>query len=143
MHGPVVLRWASTLKFGASMLADASPNMILLPPSEYFVTIPGFKEPPYSATGPMPATISSLLDSWTIDTSKNHPQYILNTNYMLDQPDSARMNGLTVVLQKSFAQNNLRILLHGGETPTDTDNQLIFIDIDEENMYSPLNQAVR
>ena len=134
VHGATILKLAPTLKFGATMVADANPNMIILPPTEYFVTIPGFQPPKQEIVGPMPTYISSMLESWTVDTSKNNPQYLVNPNYMLRQTDGTVLNGVTVLLQKSFSQNNLRILLHGGSSPTDTNNQLFFIDIDEENM---------
>ena len=52
----------------------------------------------------------------------------------MKQPNGNNLNGLTVLMQKNFAQNNLRILLHGGDSPTDSDKNLFYIDIDEENM---------
>lgn len=134
MHGATIMRWAPTLKFGTSIIADANPTMFILPPSEYFVTVPGFKELSNESDQMMPTSITSLLESWTVDTSKNFPQYIINPNYIMKQPNGNNLNGLTVLMQKNFAQNNLRILLHGGDSPTDTDKNLFYIDIDEENM---------
>jgi hypothetical protein len=134
VQGASMLKVSPNLKFGTAMSSEMSPNFFLVPPSEYFVTETGFKQPPQDSSTQMPAHVSSLLTSWNVDTSKNDPQYLVNPNYMLKKSDGTVLNGITVLLQKSFIQNNLRILLHGGSSPTNHDDQLFFIDIDEENM---------
>lgn len=132
--GATMLRLAPTLKFGSSINAIATETMIILPPSEYFVTVPGFESPQQDTSNQMPKSISLMLESWTIDTTKNDPQYLLNHNFMFKKNGGTFFNAISILLQKNYAHNNLRILLHGGSSPKDIDNQLFFIDIDEENM---------
>ena len=138
-----LLRLAPELKFGASLTASVNEQMIIIPPSEYFVTVSGYESKDENNIYGLPISILNILSSWNIDTTKNHPQFLDNPCFLLHQNDGTRFNAFTLVLHKSSGHNNIRILLHKGSSPTPAEDHLFFIDVDEDNMYARVTQDIR
>ena len=53
---------------------------------------------------------------------------------MKNPDDQVTKNMISFSIKKSFFPNNLRILLHAEGDVYDPENQLFFIDFDEENL---------
>ncbi len=140
-----MMNLGSNLKFGRDATLMANEDTLVIPPSEYFIVIPGYKESASVESEHLvvPPNALDLMNSWTIDFERT-TQFILNKFLLLKHPDlnggpDIQNNAFTLGILKTFHQNNIRILLHADDNPSILSNQLFWVDIDENNLLFVTN----
>lgn len=126
--------FADRLYFKEELLNLQKPNLERIEKNDYLVPVVGARNF-QKFNSAVPKNFIDILEFWSMDTSVGHPQYLNNKLLLMKSPeDQVMKNMISFSIKKSFFPNNLRILLHAEGDVYNADNQLFFIDFDEENL---------
>lgn len=121
------------LLFKEDIVKLQKPNLMKIDKSEYLVAVHGKMESTVTQKV-IPKQLVDLLEFWNLDTNTGEPQYLQNQYLLMDGTNGQNQNVITMSVKKNFFPNNLRLLLHGTGNMYDSDNQLFYIDLDEDNL---------
>lgn len=125
---------ADRLYFKEELLNLQKPNLERIDKNDYLVPLAGQKNFKKFNSG-VPEHFIDILEFWSLDTSVGHPQYLKNSLLLMRSSQDADVkNMISFSIKKSFFPNNLRVLLHGEGDIYNPENQLFFLDLDEENL---------